>query len=341
MRQGLGWALFAVMAAVAPLAQASYHTFEIAELYSNADGTIQFVLLHESAGANGQDLLAGHTLSATHVGTTKTFVFPASLPSTGTAGRYVLVATQGYVDAAASLQPFASVYPDYVVPNQFLPTDGGVVNYAGVDEVSFGPLPGDGSLALFTPTGAAAYLATNEARNFAGAAGNLPALAVTAVEYYNASLRHYFISDLQPDIDALDTGRIPGWTRTGGAFYVYASSGGGVSPVCRFYIPAEHGNSHFFSASPTECAQVQSKIGYDPNYSGYILETSAAFYVYLPDPVSGACPAGTTPVYRLWNHRFDSNHRYTTDPAVKAQMQAIGYVAEGYGPDAVAMCSPI
>jgi hypothetical protein len=203
MRQGLGWALFAVMAAMAPLAQASYHTFEIAELYSNADGTIQFVLLHESAGANGQDLLAGHTLSATHVGTTKTFVFPASLPSAGTAGRYVLVATQGYVDAAASLQPFASVYPDYVVPNQFLPTDGGVVNYAGVDEVSFGPLPGDGSLALFTPTGTAAYLATNEARNFAGAAANLPALAVTAVEYYNAALRHYFIGNLQPDIDDL------------------------------------------------------------------------------------------------------------------------------------------
>jgi hypothetical protein len=37
----------------------------------------------------------------------------------------------------------------------------------------------------------------------------------------------------------------------------------------------------------------------------------------------------------------DSNHRYTTDPVVKAQMQAIGYIAEGYGPNAVAMCAPI
>jgi hypothetical protein len=44
-------------------------------------------------------------------------------------------------------------------------------------------------------------------------------------------------------------------------------------------------------------------------------------------------------VYRLWNQRVDSNHRYTTDPAIKAQMIAKGYVAEGYGPDAIMMCA--
>jgi hypothetical protein len=44
-------------------------------------------------------------------------------------------------------------------------------------------------------------------------------------------------------------------------------------------------------------------------------------------------------VYRLWNHRVDSNHRYTTDAAIKAQMIAAGSVAEGYGPDAVDMCA--
>ena len=59
----------------------------------------------------------------------------------------------------------------------------------------------------------------------------------------------------------------------------------------------------------------------------------------LPNTTTGACPAGTVPVYRLWNQRFDSNHRFTTDPVVKAQMVARGYVAEGYGPDAVSMCA--
>jgi hypothetical protein len=106
-------------------AAASYHTFEIVQIYSNADGTIQFVLLHEFAGSDGEQFLGGHTLTATRGATTKTFVFNHDLPSSSTAGRYVLVATQGYVDAAASYPQFASVFPDYVIPNQFVPTDGG------------------------------------------------------------------------------------------------------------------------------------------------------------------------------------------------------------------------
>src|SRR4030095_13885575 len=107
-------------------------------------------------------------------------------------------------------------------------------------------------------------------------------------------------------------------------------------PVCRFYIPLQHGDSHFFSASPAECAAIQQKIGVEPNFSGYTLESPAIFFVALPDTTTGACPTATVPVYRLWNQRADSNHRYTTSAAIKAQMQALGYAAEGYGPDAVA-----
>jgi len=71
----------------------------------------------------------------------------------------------------------------------------------------------------------------------------------------------------------------------------------------------------------------------------FVAEAPDVFHVALPDTTTGACPGGTTPVYRLWNARADSNHRYTTDPAVKAQMVARGYVAEGYGPDATIMCA--
>ena len=116
--------------------------------------------------------------------------------------------------------------------------------------------------------------------------------------------------------------------------------GGGVNPVCRFYIPPEHGDSHFFSASPAECASIAQKAATDPNFSGYVLESPAVFFVALPDTATGACPSATVPVYRLWNQRDDSNHRYTTSTAIKAQMIAQGYVAEGYGPDAVSMCAP-
>ncbi len=63
-------------------------------------------------------------------------------------------------------------------------------------------------------------------------------------------------------------------------------------------------------------------------------------YIALPNLLTGACASSTVPVFRLWNARADSNHRYTTDPTVKAAMIARGYIAEGYGPDGVIMCAP-
>jgi hypothetical protein len=104
--------------------------------------------------------------------------------------------------------------------------------------------------------------------------------------------------------------------------------------VCRFYLPPPYGDSHFYSASPAECAAVQAK------YPFFVLETSALFYIVLPNPITGACPSGTVPVYRVWDNRVDTNHRYTTSRAIRDQMVAAGWLAEGYGPDAVIMCSP-
>ncbi len=167
-----------------------------------------------------------------------------------------------------------------------------------------------------------------------------PAFASTIVEYYNAALDHYFMTPLPDEIEALDSGRIAGWARTGLVFDAAAVPAAGLSPVCRFYIPPVHGDSHFFSASPAECATVLAKIPGDPSFSGYVYETPAAFYIALPDAANGACPAGTAAVYRLWNGRADSNHRYTADAPTRDAMLARGYVAEGYGPSGVAMCTP-
>jgi len=319
------------MACAVSSACASFHTFGISEIYSNADGTIQYIELKEDAGFGGQQFLAGHTLTSTHAGVTKTYAFPANLPGSGTAGKHALIATQGF--AALGL-----VTPDYVVPNGFLATDGATVDYAGVSQMTYATLPTDGVSAL-GPLGPV----VNAPANFSGATGKVPALPVTAVEYYRAAADHYFISALQPDIDALDTGRFAGWARTSLSFKVFATqaaASAGANPVCRFYIPPQHGDSHFFSADPAECAAVLAKIKTDPNYSGYDYETPNAFYVALPDKATGACPAATISVYRLWNNRADSNHRYTTDKAVRDAMLAKGYVAEGYGPDAVIMCAP-
>jgi hypothetical protein len=168
-----------------------------------------------------------------------------------------------------------------------------------------------------------------------GAGGVLPEGArVDVIEYYNAGFDHYFISSLTPDIVANDTGANAGWTRTGRVFSAFASARAGSSPVCRFYIPPQLGNSHFYSASPAECAEVRAK------FPTFTLEATDVMHAYLPDGTSGACPASAIPVYRVWNKRADSNHRYTTDLGVRDAMVARGYVAEGYGPDGVALCSP-
>ena len=170
-----------------------------------------------------------------------------------------------------------------------------------------------------------------------------PLGANTAIEYYHAAFDHYFLTSLPADMQALDSGQLTGWSRTGRGFSIFSVPPPPTFPVgavCRFYIPPQHGDSHFFSASSDECAAVRARIGTDPNYSGYIEETAQAFYVALPNFGTGACPAGYSPVYRLWNQRADSNHRYTTDAGIKAFMTTKNYVGEGYGPDAVAMCTP-
>jgi len=60
----------------------------------------------------------------------------------------------------------------------------------------------------------------------------------------------------------------------------------------------------------------------------------------LPNLGTGTCPVNTQPIYRLWNRRQDSNHRYAATTAIKQTMIARGWAPEGYGPDAVVMCAP-
>ena len=57
-------------------------------------------------------------------------------------------------------------------------------------------------------------------------------------------------------------------------------------------------------------------------------------------PTLGHCAPGTVPVYRVFDGRIDTNHRYTIERSVRDQMVALGWVAEGDGPDFVVMCAP-
>jgi len=161
-----------------------------------------------------------------------------------------------------------------------------------------------------------------------------PLATVTVVEYYDAAQDHYFITAAPAEISDLDNSVHAGWQRTGQTFKAFAGLGDAASPVCRFYIPPEQGDSHFYSASPAECADVRAK------FPTFVYEAPDVFYEGLPDQATGACPAGTVPVYRAWDSRVDSNHRYTVSLTIRQQMIDAGWVAEGYGPNAVIMCAP-
>ena len=173
MKQRMRAALAAAAALAASSALASYHTFRIDEIFSNADGTIQYVVLHESVGADGENALMGHTLTAVQGATTREFTFPVDLPGGScdyymctpapTANRYVLIATEGF-------KALGLVNPDYVVSNGFIPMSG-TLNYAGVDLISYSSLPSDGVSAL-DRTGS---VIPNVATNFRGVSASVSA----------------------------------------------------------------------------------------------------------------------------------------------------------------------
>ncbi len=86
MHRLFNWLLGCSLALVASGAMAEFHTFQIEQIFSSADGTIQFVVLHEIAGLNGENMLGGHTFTSMG-GATQTYTFNVNLPG-GSCGYY-------------------------------------------------------------------------------------------------------------------------------------------------------------------------------------------------------------------------------------------------------------
>ncbi|MEO8135660.1 MAG: hypothetical protein ABI831_16985 [Betaproteobacteria bacterium] len=188
------------------------------------------------------------------------------------------------------------------------------------------------ALAL-TATGSDVYAGAQSGGVWRFTTSSTPTPPVTVVEFYNQSLDHYFITWVPAEIGKLDAGTvIKGWARTGQSFKTYTAAQSGTSPVCRYYIPPALGDSHFFGRGTTECNATGQK---NPSFN---LEDPAFMQMFLP--AAGVCPANTTQVYRVFSNRPDANHRYITDKAIRAQMTAKGWAAEGDGPDLVVMCAP-
>ena len=165
-----------------------------------------------------------------------------------------------------------------------------------------------------------------------------PAGTVAVVEYYRTDRDHYFMSADPSEIAFVDAALNNTWQRTGEVFYAWTNpllAPPGAQPVCRFYSPLTLIDSHFYTASASECQFIVNR------WRGtWLLENAAAFYVLTPD-AGGQCPAGSLPVYRFFDNRQDANHRHTIDLTVRRAMINRAWVPEGTGASSVAFCSPI
>jgi hypothetical protein len=182
--------------ALATPAAGSYH---IESLYSDLSGFAQNIELREDSVDGNITPLAGSIITVRHGDIVKRFVIPTDPPADFPAGGMLLVST---ID---------DLPPDYVMPGLFLPTDGGTIDLDGLDPWTFEPLPTDGTTKLLR-SGATAPATVH---SFASGGWVMFFESTNVIEYYAPALDHYFMSGSQPDIDALESGRIPGWVETG------------------------------------------------------------------------------------------------------------------------------
>ena len=177
-------ALFFAVAAtnVAPQrAEAFGHFWEFSEVFSNADGSIQFIEMFSDV-TNENALSAMFLRSA---GSAQEFHFPGNVVG-DTLNRHLLVATAGF----ASLP--GAVAPDFVMPDAFIHVSGDTLTFWNEDQegsppyfvpellwdtFAFGggtPLPTDGILSLVRDHESLLITAeVNSPSNFAGQTGML------------------------------------------------------------------------------------------------------------------------------------------------------------------------
>jgi hypothetical protein len=157
---GQRWLGLGFIVLLASPAYATFHLWEFNELYSNADGSVQFIELLTSFDlqqfTNGERIRAGS-------GTDNVvFVFPSNTPSP-TGGHHLLLGTDDF--AALS----GAVTPDFILPDGFLFRPSGSVSFLGADFLSYTMLPTDGILSLnrnLTP-------GFNSPTNYAGQVGSI------------------------------------------------------------------------------------------------------------------------------------------------------------------------
>ena len=157
--------------------------------------------------------------------------------------------------------------------------------------------------------------------------------AVDVVEFYNASLDHYFITwgPARSRISTPDArpraGRAPA-RRSG----LHVAAGRHVPRLPLSTSRPARATRTSSAAAPPSATRPVSRIR--------LRARRAELHAPVPAGRRASVRRARSPFYRVFSNRADANHRYMIDAAMRDQMVARGWLAEGDGPNLVVMCAP-
>ena len=154
---------------IATSAQASFHLWNLNEVYTDSSGSLQFIEFFTASG--GQQFVGSHQISVANVGNTIThsFTIPSNLPGDS--------ANHTFLIGTSSLQAAGGPAPDYIIPDNFLFSAGGTISFFGANSGVYTALPTDGANSRTWGDGDA----INTPKNFAGQTGTVPEPSVLAL----------------------------------------------------------------------------------------------------------------------------------------------------------------
>ncbi len=168
-RVWLGVSLVLLPGLVATPVRAASHLWVINEVFSTADGSVQFVEMYNGPASANEINLASKSVTSAVNGAFHTF--PSNLPSGSTADKYILLATQSFADLPGAPTP------DHIIARNSFSIDGDTIQWhvyaASILSFASGDLPTDGRLAL----NRGGSVALNSPTNFAGETGSVDASA--------------------------------------------------------------------------------------------------------------------------------------------------------------------
>jgi hypothetical protein len=154
-----------VVLAAAP-AQAGSHSWRINEVFSTADGSVQFIELWEAFGEPAETFMINKNI--TSVATGHVFLFPANfIPPTD--DKHVLLATQSFANLPGAPTP------DYIIQPGFFDPKGDTLEYFIYDEWTFGAIPTDCVNSLHRNFWTTTATGLNSPTNYQGGTGEVDA----------------------------------------------------------------------------------------------------------------------------------------------------------------------